>query len=119
MIKPMEGVINLRGGIVPILGIHALLGIGRHDLEDAPRKQRIVIFDKESGGFGFIVDEVMEVVRVMSQDIQPPPDVCSDIACPEAVLGIAYVSDRMVLCIDPQKLIGGYSNVSDIPSQVM
>jgi purine-binding chemotaxis protein CheW len=119
MIEPMEGVINLRGGIVPVLGIHTLLGVDRQDSEETTRKQRIVIFDKESGDFGFFVDEVMEVVRVMSHDIQPPPEVCRDIACPDAILGIVQVSDRMVLCIDPQKLVGGYSNVSEVPSRVV
>jgi purine-binding chemotaxis protein CheW len=119
MIKPMEGVINLRGGIVPVLGIHTLLGVDQRDTEEAPRKQRIVIFDKDSGGFGFFVDEVMEVVRVLSQDIQPPPNVGSDIACPEAILGIVQVSDQMVLCIDPQKLVSGYSNVGDATLSAM
>jgi purine-binding chemotaxis protein CheW len=114
MKDPVDGVINLRGEIIPVVKIYSVLGLeGRRDGVDE-RKVRIIILDTENGGFGFIVDEVMEVVRVATEDVQPPPEMGERSMGDQALLGIVQISGQMVICLDPGKLLGGCLNTEEI-----
>ena len=113
--EPVAGVINLRGEIIPVVRMHPVLGIEESpDSEDEERKRRVIILDVESGGFGFIVDEVWEVVKVSSEDVQPPPEMGGGGLNVEAVIGIVEISGKMVICIEPQKLVGGILNTGNL-----
>ncbi|MCK4235944.1 MAG: purine-binding chemotaxis protein CheW [Candidatus Krumholzibacteria bacterium] len=116
MTHNVEGVINLRGVIIPILRIHFVLGVKSGDGGEETRKTRIIILDAERDGFGFIVDEVMEVVRVSSEDVQPSPDVGKNGSFEEAVIGIVQISGQMVICIDPRKLVAGCLDAKEFAS---
>ena len=114
MSGPVEGVINLRGEIIPVIRIHEILGVrGAAETGDR-RKRRIIILDAAGGGFGFGVDEVMEVARVSSEDVQPAPEMGSIKQCGAAVLGIVRISGRIVVCIDPSKLVHGAVNLQEL-----
>ena len=102
---PVDGVINLRGEIIPVVRMHPVLGVdGSACLEDE-RKQRVIILDAESGGFGFLVDEVWEVVKLSAADVKPPPPLGEGGLDEDAVIGIVEVSGKMVICIEPRHLI--------------
>ena len=103
--KDVEGVINLRGEIIPIVKIMALLGLEVASNADAPRKGRMIIIDASRGSFGFFVDEVLEVTRVQKEEMQAPPDLGLRGAGADIITGIVQVSGRMVVCIDSEKLI--------------
>ncbi|MBN1165315.1 MAG: purine-binding chemotaxis protein CheW [Candidatus Krumholzibacteriota bacterium] len=114
MAGPVEGVINLRGEIIPVLRIHAVLGVKGGMEETNQRKRRIIILDTEGGGFGFVVDEVMDVVRVDGESIKSSPEVSSDHTCDEAMIGIVQVAGRMIICLDPGKLVIECIKVKDL-----
>ena len=103
--KNIEGVINLRGEIIPIVKIHALLGREPQANADSSRKRRVIIIDASRGSFGFFVDEVLEVMRVQNEEIQAQPDLGFRGAGADIVTGIAKIPGRMVVCIDSEKLI--------------
>jgi purine-binding chemotaxis protein CheW len=113
-VQPVEGVINLRGEIIPVINMHPVLGMTASGEEESAKKKRIVILDAEDGGFGFIVDEVMEVVKVASEEVQPPPDVGKEASFTKSILGIVQVSGRMIICLDPRKLISGILDAKDL-----
>lgn len=117
MADPVEGVINLRGEIIPVLRIHAVLGVDSGMDEASKRKRRIIILDTGEGGFGFVVDEVMDVVRVEAEEIKESPEVSKDHSCEDAMLGIVQIADRMVICIDPSKLVNECLNVKEIVTE--
>ena len=117
MAKPVDGVINLRGEIIPVLMIHSVLGIPDSVEQSDSRKKRIIILDSEDGGFGFVVDEVMDVARVDPGEIKKSPEVNADSLCREAMLGIVQVSGRMVICIDPGRLVAECLNVRELVSE--
>ena len=103
--EPVDGVINLRGEIIPVIRMHTVLGMdGSACLEDE-RKMKMIILDTESGGFGFLVDEVWEVVKLSPADIKPPPAMGDDRLDEDAVIGIVEISGKMVICIEPRHLI--------------
>ena len=115
MAGPVEGVINLRGEIIPVLRIHLVLG-SRETEEDNSRKQRVIILESGEGRFGIVVDEVRDVVKIEDEEIKPSPGVSSDHKCEEAVLGIAQVGDRMIICLDPNKLVLGSLDFENLAS---
>ena len=117
MTGPVEGVINLRGEIIPVLRIHGLLGVDG-DRAGSERKRRIVILDADGGGFGFLVDEVTEVVRIATSDMRPAPEVGEDEIHREAILGIVQVSGRMVVCVDLRALVAGSVDLKEMAGQV-
>ena len=102
---PVEGVINLRGEIIPVIKMHPVLGVDESPCLDDERKQRVIILDTESGGFGFLVDEVWEVVKLTAADVKPPPPMGDDGFDEDAVIGIVEVSGKMVICIEPRHLM--------------
>ena len=101
----IEGVINLRGEIIPIVKIHLLLGTGPGECLEMPRKRRIIIIDASCGSFGFFVNEVLEVTRIQSEEMQAAPDLGERGPRSKLVTGIVKVSGRMVVCLDSEKLI--------------
>lgn len=101
----VEGVINLRGEIIPIVKIETLLGIRSSIEGESSRKRRMIIIDASGGSFGFFVDEVLEVAKIQASDIQFAPALGSEDPRAAGVIGIAKISGRMVVCIDPEKII--------------
>lgn len=114
MKDPVDGVINLRGEIIPVVKIYSVLGLQSSPDESDERKTRIVILDTENGGFGFIVDEVMEVVRISTEDVQPPPEMGERSRGDQALLGIVQIAGQMIICLDPGKLLGGCLETDEI-----
>jgi purine-binding chemotaxis protein CheW len=114
MSGPVDGVINLRGEIIPVIRIHEVLGTRNVDETADGHKRRIIILDAAGGGFGFGVDEVMEVARVSSDDVQPAPDTGAEKRCGVEVLGIVRISGRIIVCIDPSKLVQSIMNVQEL-----
>lgn len=113
MAGPVEGVINLRGEIIPVLRIHLVLG-SREMEEDNSRKQRVIILESGEGRFGIVVDEVRDVVKIDNEEIKASPDVSLDHRCEEAILGIAQVGDRMIICLDPRKLVSESLDIENL-----
>jgi len=102
----VEGVINLRGEIIPVVKMASLLGVVRNATEQLPHRRRIVIIDAAAGSFGFFVDEVFEVTRVKTEEVQAPPDFGHGGAhSSKVVTAIVKIGGRMVVCIDPEKFI--------------
>jgi purine-binding chemotaxis protein CheW len=66
----VEGVINLRGTIIPIIDLHK-----RFNLPGllANQKNRLLIVSLSGQIFGLVVDEVTEVISVAVEDLLPPP----------------------------------------------
>ena len=78
---------------------HQVGGQGRH-----PRLPRLRT-EIAAGRFGFFVDEVLEVARIQSGDMQPAPALGAAGPLGAAVTGIVKVSGRMIVCLDPEKII--------------
>ena len=103
----VEGVINLRGEIIPVVKLGSLLGVVSNAGEQQPtKKRRIVILDVRGTSLGFFVDEVFEVSRVQAQEIQAAPDFARGAArAAQVVTGLVKIAGRMVVCVNPDKLV--------------
>ncbi|HOM02135.1 MAG TPA: chemotaxis protein CheW [Acetivibrio sp.] len=70
----LEGVINLRGKIIPVVNLHKRLGLVNYT---PTKKTRIVVVKSRDEMIGIVVDKVNHVIRF--SDIQPPPEMIAGI----------------------------------------
>jgi purine-binding chemotaxis protein CheW len=97
----VEGVINLRGRVIPVVNLRRRFGLGEKD-RDA--RSRIVIMDVQGVTMGLVVDSVSEVLRIPSGIVEATPPMASDVST-EFIRGIAKLEDRLIILIDMDKLI--------------
>jgi purine-binding chemotaxis protein CheW len=101
------GVLNLRGSIVPIVDLRMRFALER--AEYTPLTVIIVLFVESPTGrrdFGLVVDGVSDVIDVKASEVKPPPEMGAQVST-EFIHGLAAVSDRMVMLLDIDRLIGG------------
>ncbi|NNG67107.1 chemotaxis protein CheW [Caldanaerobacter subterraneus] len=90
----IEGIINLRGKIIPVIDLKKRFGIGKRGKS---KDSRIIIVEILGQKAGLIVDAVHEVITVDENSIEPPPPVTTiDTAFVE---GIAKTDDKMIIII--------------------
>jgi len=103
------GVLNLRGSIVPIVDLRMRFNLDR--AEYTPLTVIIVLSVESAVGrrdFGVVVDGVSDVVDVAVSDVKPAPEFGEQIqVSTEFIEGLTAVSDRMVMLLDIDRLIGG------------
>lgn len=97
----VEGIINLRGKIIPVVSMRRKFGL--MDQENSTQT-RIVVMDISGELMGFIVDSVSEVIRISSSEIQPPPNVVSGGFDQECITGVFNQADRLLVLLDLEQL---------------
>ena len=97
----VEGVINLRGKVIPIISLRR-----KFDLADAQydKRTRIMVMEVVGEMMGFIVDEVSEVIRISENEIQPPPPVVSGGIEQECMAGVINQAERLLVLLDLERL---------------
>lgn len=97
----VEGVINLRGKVIPIISLRK-----KFNLAEADHDKRTRIMVMEVGGelMGFIVDEVSEVLRISEKEIQPPPPVVSSNIDQECMSGVINQAERLLVLLNLEKM---------------
>ncbi|MGO9377139.1 MAG: chemotaxis protein CheW [Dissulfurispiraceae bacterium] len=97
----IEGVINLRGKVMPVIDLRKKFGLAAKE-NDA--NSRIMIMDIRGITMGFIVDAVSEVLRIPAGIVESPPVACE--TGTEFITGIAKLENRLIILIDMDRLIG-------------
>ncbi|WP_369982772.1 chemotaxis protein CheW [Thalassolituus sp.] len=98
----LEGVINLRGIVLPVVDLRTRLEI---EAAERSERQRIVVFLIHGVRTGFIVDQVTEVLRLPDGCVEPSPKISEEHG--ELFSGMANLRDskRMIQLINPDTLI--------------
>ena len=96
----VEGVINLRGSIIPIVDIRSKFGIEKkeHDMNTA-----IIINEVTGVNIGFIVDRVEDVLTLDDRDLSEPPKFGSHIDT-SFIQSVAEVEKSVILILDMEKI---------------
>lgn len=97
----VEGVINLRGKVIPIVDLRKRFDL---DLKEYDKNTRIVVVDISGHILGMIVDSVSEVLRLQADTIEPPPEIATGIDS-EYIKGVAKLDDRLLIFLDLSKVI--------------
>lgn len=97
----VEGVINLRGKVIPIINMRRRFGLIEIEYD---KQTRIMVMDVEGELMGFIVDAVSEVIRISSSEIQPSPAVVTSGIDQECIAGVINQTERLLVLLDLQKM---------------
>jgi purine-binding chemotaxis protein CheW len=97
----VEGVMNLRGRIVPVIDLRKRFGGGS---EETSRKTRVLVVNVDSRAVGLLVDSASEVLRISEAQIEPPPNVFTDDAT-NYVTGVAKYQGRLIILVDLKRIL--------------
>ena len=97
----IEGVINLRGEVLPVVNLRKRFDVPENSVTDSTR---IVIVEIEGEQVGLIVDSVSEVLRLSEDQIKPPPTNVAGIRT-EFLQGVGKVDDRLLVILKMGKLL--------------
>ncbi|MBQ7606708.1 MAG: purine-binding chemotaxis protein CheW [Desulfovibrionaceae bacterium] len=97
----VEGVINLRGKVIPIIDLRRRFNLApkAHD-----KNTRIIDCVINNILVGFVVDAVAEVLRIPSNTVEPPPPVVAGIGS-DYISGVGQLKDRLLIMLDLDKLL--------------
>jgi purine-binding chemotaxis protein CheW len=100
----IEGIVNLRGNVIPALDLRKLFNLSEKDVTDATR---IIIVDFNGKRTGIVVDSVSEVLRFEKTLIEAPPDILSSGIDSDYVEGVGKLDSgkRMILILDISKIL--------------
>lgn len=97
----VEGVINLRGKVIPIADLRKRFGL---EPKEYDQNTRIVVVDIEKSIMGLIVDSVSEVLRLPADTLAPPPDIVTGVDS-EYISAVAKMDDRLLIRLDLSKVV--------------
>jgi purine-binding chemotaxis protein CheW len=99
----VEGVINLRGTVLPVIDLRLRLGLKQVERTD---RQRIMVFLISNVRTGFIVDQVAEVLRIPKAAIELAPQLSNEQSLLLSRMANLEKQKRMVQLLDPPHLMG-------------
>ncbi len=104
----MRGIINLRGKVIPVIDLR--LKFGMEEIE--PNEQTVIfvaqlLYKGDEFTMGVIVDEVMEVLDIQSEQIEPPPNFGTTSINTDFILGVGKSDERVIFLLDINKVLTG------------
>ncbi|MBI5146121.1 MAG: purine-binding chemotaxis protein CheW [Thaumarchaeota archaeon] len=97
----VKGIINLRGHIIPVIDVKEKLGLDSVSTNSS--KQRILVAEVNNSLTGLLVDEVDQVMRIQTKDIEPAPQ--GALESHNYVKGIAKSDEKLIVLLDVAKLL--------------
>ena len=100
----MQGVINLRGSVVPVVDLRIKFGMG--EIEKTVNTVIIIIeidLDGDSTMIGVLVDSVKEVMDLDSEHIEPPPSIGSRLNT-EFIDGMGKQENQFIIILNIEKI---------------
>ncbi|WP_425059656.1 Chemotaxis protein CheW [Sporomusa carbonis] len=103
----MEGIINLRGRIIPVVDLRKRFQLKVSDHND---DSRIIIVEVNGQTVGIIVDAVNEVVRLSSASVEPPPP--TFILDAKYIHGVGKLEDRLLILLDIDQILTSQETIA-------
>ncbi len=97
----VDGVINLRGRVIPIINLRRRFG---KDRAEHTKNTRIVVVELGGKVVGFVVDAVSEVLRIPKSVIEPPPSLVARTGT-EYITAVGKLEDRLLILLDLEKVL--------------
>lgn len=102
----VEGVINLRGNVIPVVSLRTRFGLERVEESDL---SRIIVLQVQNKVFGIRVDAVTEVLRLDTESIEPPPPVALGMDS-HFIRGVGKIGERLLILLNLDYIMGGEMN---------
>ena len=97
----VEGVINLRGSIIPVIDLRKRFGL---PVEETTKASRIVVVESAGQMIGMVVDAVAETLRLPADAIEPPSPVIASVDA-EYLRGVGKQDNRLVILLDLERVL--------------
>lgn len=97
--KYINGIINLRGAVMPLMDLRKRLGVN-----SLPKKERVIIVSIHHEKVGLLVDSVNEITSIEENNIALPPAIFRGIK-PEYLKGIGKISERLIILLNLDNLL--------------
>ena len=107
----IEGVINLRGKIIPVVDLRKRFA----EPAQQNRRNRILVAELDGHSVGLVVDSANEVLKVNPEQIEPPPNIFEQGEL-NYVTGVGKLGDKLVILIDLAKIMqrGELRHISEL-----
>jgi len=99
----VKGIINLRGDVIPIVDLRDRFGL---EAAEHTNMTRVIVVEVEGRPIGMVVDSASQVVRIPSDQIEPPPPVMGGISR-ELITGVGKMDDRLIILLDVDQILTG------------
>ena len=97
----VEGIVNLRGKVIPLIDLRKRFGFANVEHDD---ESRIIVTSFNENLIGIIVDNVSEVIRLQEEQIEPPPNIVAGVGR-EYIQGVGKVEDRLVVLLELDRIL--------------
>lgn len=101
----MEGIINLRGRIIPVIDLRKRFQLANQDYNE---DSRILIVEVNGQTVGLVVDNVAEVIRLKNAQIEPAPEVC--VLESAYIDGIGKFDGRLIILLNLDNILTSKEN---------
>lgn len=110
----IQGIISLRGTVLPIFDLRQLLSMPDFKPD---KKSRILVVSLAAGLIGIIVDAVTEVVELKEAELEPPPTVMGSVEA-DHIKGMGRYKRRLIILLDLEKVyLSRHSQVKSVQGQ--
>lgn len=100
--KFIDGIINYRGKVIPIINLKKRFNLENTEIN---ADTRVIIINLNEKQIGFVVDEASQTVRLNDNEIDPAPDIISNIDR-KYIIGVGKLSEeRLLIIIDLEKVL--------------
>jgi purine-binding chemotaxis protein CheW len=99
----VDGVINLRGRVIPVIDLRYKLGLAKKDHD---KNTRIIVVEIKDKTLGFIVDAVKEVIRIPESITETPPEFING-SNSDFIKSVGKLEDRLLILIDLEAILFG------------
>ena len=98
----MRGIINLRGKIIPVIDLRLKFGMPSIEMS---AEACIIVINLNEKLIGIIIDKVNEVLDIKQENIEPAPNLVSDVHT-DYILGIGKVHDSAKILLNINRVLG-------------
>ena len=98
----IEGVINLRGGIIVVIDLAMKLGLPNKETDN---NTRIIVIEVDKNTVGMVVDSATEVLRLSADQIEPAPTVITQKIDSDYIEGVGILDERLLILLDLAKVL--------------
>lgn len=103
----LEGVINLRGSVIPVMNMRKRFGM---PVVDCLSAGKLLIVSLVGQLLALVVDDVMEVITLPVDDIKPPIQMASGVGM-EFLLGVCLSNNRVFMILDVDSLLRNHVSI--------
>ncbi|MEW9123205.1 MAG: chemotaxis protein CheW [Thermotaleaceae bacterium] len=99
--KFVDGIINLRGDITPIINLKKRFNLPESDVDS---DTRIIVIHMDNRQVGFVVDEASQVLKISEEDVEIAPELVAGMD-KKYITGVGKLADRIILLLDLEYIL--------------